>query len=112
LHDFKIASQILESVLMMAEQNRATKVKSVYLTIGPIDFLSDIRPEIIQSSFDLISEGTIAEGAQLEIDEVDLLAAGKKGFVQKKDEMEQYFPFDDGVIVKGILIERENNQPE
>lgn len=111
MHELKMASQILESVISMAEENSASRIKSIYLDIGTVDFISDIKPDNLQESFDLISEGTIADGAKIEINEFDILSSKKGNLIngQKgQNDVEQFFPFGDTVTVKGILIERED----
>lgn len=108
MHELKMAAQILESVISMAEENSASRIKSIYLDVGTVDFISDIRSDNLQESFDLISEGTIADGAKIEINEFDILSSKKGNLINGQSDVEQFFPFGDTVTVKGILIERED----
>ncbi len=59
---------LCEGVLKILEQNACTqgyrRVKTVWLEIG---VLSCVEPEAMRFSFDLVMDGSLAEGATLEI---------------------------------------------
>jgi hydrogenase nickel incorporation protein HypA/HybF len=61
MHELGITQEILEIV---AERAQERKVKRVVLEIGK---LSCVLPDAIRFCFDMCAEGTIAEGAALEI---------------------------------------------
>jgi hydrogenase nickel incorporation protein HypA/HybF len=61
MHELGITQEILDIV---AEQCRGAKVRRVVLEIGK---LSAVLPDAVRFCFDLCSEGTAAEGAELEI---------------------------------------------
>jgi len=61
MHELGLTQEILEIVTQRAQER---KVKRVVLEIGK---LSCVLPEAIRFCFDLCAEGTLAEGAQLEI---------------------------------------------
>jgi len=61
MHELGLTQEILEIVTQRAQERT---VKRVVLEIGK---LSCVLPEAIRFCFDLCAEGTLAEGAQLEI---------------------------------------------
>ncbi len=56
---------LLESVLKVAEKHNAKRVNLVHVVIGELLMLN---PEQLKFCFDVITKGTIAEGAKLEIE--------------------------------------------
>ena len=63
MHELGIAQEVVALVV----ENEARKVTRVMLEIGK---LSAILPDAVRFCFDLCSEGTVVEGAQLDIVEV------------------------------------------
>ena len=61
MHELGIALQIVEAV---SERSRGARVKRVVLELG---VLSAVSPEALLFCFELATEGTLAEGATLEI---------------------------------------------
>src|SRR5947209_17750774 len=61
MHELGITQEILAIV---SEHSRGARVRRVVLEIGK---LSAILPDAVRFCFELCSEGTVAEGAQLEI---------------------------------------------
>lgn len=57
-------NDVLETALRVAEQNGGKKVTQISLKVG---VMSGVMPQFMQSFFDVISKGTIAEGAVLDI---------------------------------------------
>jgi hydrogenase nickel incorporation protein HypA/HybF len=64
MHELGITQEIIEIV---SEFSKGAKVTRVVLEIGK---LSAILPDAVRFCFDLCSEGTVAEGARLEILEI------------------------------------------
>ncbi len=62
MHELSVTESILNIVLRHAEQAQATKIAEIYLVLGD---LSTIVDDSIQFYWDMISEGTLAEGAVL-----------------------------------------------
>jgi hydrogenase nickel incorporation protein HypA/HybF len=75
MHEMSIAQGILEVVQQYARANdhagdaSAPKVKSVRLRIGE---MAGVVPESLRFCFEVASEGTVAQGAELLIDEVPI----------------------------------------
>lgn len=69
MHEFSIASGILENVIKEAEKHHAKKVTGITLQIGR---LSMISPEQLCFALEILSEKTIAEGAKLDIETLPL----------------------------------------
>lgn len=68
MHELGITQNI---VAIVAEHAKGIKVKRVILEIGK---LSAVMPDAIQFCFDICSQGTILQGAILEIREISGLA--------------------------------------
>lgn len=83
MHELSVTKDILETVLNIAEANGATRVASVSLTVGE---MRDIVPELMQRYFAYVCEGTIAEGATLEIQSIPVTLKCK--------QCEHVFPCD------------------
>lgn len=62
MHELAVTESILEIATQTAKEHAATKVTDVYLRLGQ---LSSIVDESVQFYWDIISQGTLAEGAQL-----------------------------------------------
>ena len=63
MHELSITESILQTSLREAEKQHAVKIRRIHLLLGTF---SGIVPECIQMYLDLLSEGTIAEGAKVE----------------------------------------------
>lgn len=72
MHEFSIATSLLEIVSQEALACQGAKVKAVRLKIGT---LSGVVPEALEFAFQVLSEGTVAEGARLVIERVALCIA-------------------------------------
>lgn len=64
MHEFSIATQILESVLEFAQERQAMEVLKVRLEIGE---LMAVEAEQLQFCYDSIKQGTALENSSLEI---------------------------------------------
>ncbi|RLG50592.1 MAG: hydrogenase maturation nickel metallochaperone HypA [Thermoproteota archaeon] len=65
MHEFSVAQAILDVVLRAAHEHGAKRVLEVTLEVGELSFLS---LEQLELSFKVLSEGTIAEGAELKFE--------------------------------------------
>ena len=63
MHELPVAQNILDIALKHADSAQAKKVLAIHITIGQ---LASVVDESIQFYWDMISEETIAQGAQLQ----------------------------------------------
>lgn len=64
MHELGIMNDVLETALRVANENGGKKVTRITLKIG---VMSGVVADYVQSFFDVISKGTIAESAEIEI---------------------------------------------
>jgi len=64
MHELSICRALLQQVNGIAEEHQADEVKVIRLRIGP---LAGIECELLQRAFPLVSHGTAAQFATLEI---------------------------------------------
>jgi len=62
MHELSITQSILEIALRHGKQAHARKITNLHLIIGQ---LSSVVDDSVQFYWDMIAEGTLAEGAQL-----------------------------------------------
>jgi len=62
MHEYAVTQSMLDTVVREAGKSGAKKITEIRLVIGD---LSTILDESVQLYFDLLSEGTIAQGAKL-----------------------------------------------
>jgi hydrogenase nickel incorporation protein HypA/HybF len=74
MHEFSIATSLLEIITHEALPYPGARVKKVTLRIGA---LSGVLPHALRFSFEILSEGTVAEGATLVIEEIPLTLSCK-----------------------------------
>ena len=65
MHELSFAQAILDTVLKIAEEKNAKRVITIHIRLGELLLLN---PEQLKFCFDVVSRGTIAEGAKLEIE--------------------------------------------
>lgn len=70
MHELGITENIVRISVEEAEKNNALKITEIRIKVGRF---SDLVPECIQQYFDVISEGTKAQGAILKIERLPLL---------------------------------------
>jgi len=66
VHEFSIATSLVESLLEIANNQTATKVLSVHLKVGKLRLIS---LEQLRFSYRILSKDTLLENSQLEIEE-------------------------------------------
>jgi hydrogenase nickel incorporation protein HypA/HybF len=84
MHEFSIATSLLEIISQEASAYGGARVKAVNLRIGT---LSGVVPEALEFAFQVLSEGTVAEGARLVIERTALrIACNACGTVSMPDD--------------------------
>ena len=71
MHEMSITESILAVALEEAQKYGDRKIRSLTLRIGK---LRQIVPETLYFCFDVVSQGTPAEGARLDIEEIPVYA--------------------------------------
>lgn len=69
MHEMSILTNVVDTVLAYAAENNASRVIEVSLVVGD---LRDVVDELMESCFQFLSRGTIAEGARLTMTKVPL----------------------------------------
>lgn len=64
MHEMALAESIVGIIEAEAKRQRFTRVKGVWLEIGA---LAAVEPEALRFAFDVVTRGTVAEQALLEI---------------------------------------------
>lgn len=67
MHELAITEGILEAAVPAAKKNGAKKILEIRLRIGE---LSGVFPECVREYFELLSAGTIAEGAEITVERI------------------------------------------
>ncbi len=93
MHEFAMATQIIESVLEEAKRHEAKKVAEVHLVIGKLTFLG---VEQIRFSYGILVKDTIMKDSRLIIKEqdgtIECSSCGFKGAVPIKDDPAYHVP--------------------
>jgi len=87
VHEFGFAMQIFKVVEATARRYNAKRITAVYLEIGELTL---IVPQLLKESFKMATKGSIAEGAELIIEQVPgrirCRDCGKEGTVTLTEE--------------------------
>ncbi|MGK7873138.1 MAG: hydrogenase maturation nickel metallochaperone HypA [Xenococcaceae cyanobacterium] len=70
MHEVSIMEQTLEIALENARNQGAQKIHRLKMRIGA---MSGVVPEALEFAFDVVTQGTIAQGAKLEIETVPVI---------------------------------------
>ncbi len=65
MHENHAVNHIIEQIESMADEKSARKVVGVSVKLGA---LSHVTPEHFREHFELLSKGTVADGAKLNLD--------------------------------------------
>lgn len=75
MHELGLTRAVLQTVNDEVKRVGATKVNTIYLTVG---YARDIVDELFENAFAYLSKGTPAEGAEVVIDRVPLMVRCKE----------------------------------
>jgi len=70
MHELSVCIALLEQVQQIARERDAASVASITLKIGP---LSGVESELLRNAYPLAAAGTVAEHAELIIEEADVI---------------------------------------
>ena len=93
MHEFSMATQLVENVLAEAKRNGAKKVAEVHLVIGKMTFLGKDQ---IRFAYDILKKDTMMKDSELIIEEQDGViqcdSCGFKGPVPIEDDPAYHIP--------------------
>jgi hydrogenase nickel incorporation protein HypA/HybF len=72
MHEISIVQNVLNIALDHAQRQGATKIHRLKLNVGE---LSGIMPESLEFAFSIVSSGTIAQEARLEINSIPVVCS-------------------------------------
>ncbi|MFQ6084030.1 MAG: hydrogenase maturation nickel metallochaperone HypA [Candidatus Aminicenantia bacterium] len=75
MHELSIVTNLFDILKEKAEEQKAKKITKVKLKVGMV---SGVVPELLESAFEIYKKGTIAEQAELEIEEISVKIKCKK----------------------------------
>lgn len=88
MHEMAIVQSIMDIIKEQAKIHKAGKVIGVNLEFG---LLTAVQPQAVQFAFDILSEGTVAEGAELKVKIIPLkVRCSKCGQVETVDRYEPF----------------------
>lgn len=76
MHEISFAQNVLDEILKEAEEHKAKRVNRVEIEMGD---LALITPEELKSALEMIVNGTIAEGMEVEIKKIPVRVRCDKG---------------------------------
>ncbi len=86
MHEFSTAQLIVSTVIRVAEENGAKRVTEINIELGEFTLLN---PEYLKFGLEVASEGTIAEGAKVNVvikpGLIHCLECGYEGEARKED---------------------------
>lgn len=85
MHEMAITQSILDIALSEAEKHQASRVEKIKIRIGEY---SGVVPQLIQEYYNIISEGTLAERAELVLETIPVTVlckdCGKENRIDKR----------------------------
>lgn len=70
MHELAVCQGLMQQVHRVAERERAKRVTSITLQIGP---LSGVEAPLLQEAFPIAAAGSLAEGAELLVERTPIL---------------------------------------
>jgi hydrogenase nickel incorporation protein HypA/HybF len=68
MHEASLMQSAIEQALTVADRAGASRIHGIRLRIG---MWSGVVPEALHLAFEVVSQGTVAEGATLEVEAID-----------------------------------------
>lgn len=85
MHEMAVVQSVLDITLRAAKENEAQRVTKIRIKMGEF---SDVVPQILREYFAIAAQGTLAEGAQLELTRTPLVircrSCGWEGQVERQ----------------------------
>jgi len=72
MHEVGVMQETLDIALRRAAEDGACRIHRLTMRIGP---LSGVVPEALALAFEVVTQGTIAEGATLEVEDVPIICS-------------------------------------
>ena len=85
MHEFSVATDIIENAIEEAKKHNATRIKKITLEIGK---LAMINPDQMKFALELLSGETIAEGADIILKVLPLRVKCAKKHINEIDELD------------------------
>ena len=70
MHELSFVQATLDIALAQAREAGASRIHAVAIRVGP---LAGVVPEALSQAFEIVVEGTLAEGAELRVEEAPLV---------------------------------------
>lgn len=107
MHEAALAESILKIAFDTAEKNHAKKISAVGLKLGD---MAGVEVEALNLSFKVLTENTMAQGAELKINRVPISAkCNKCGKVFEVPHYNFFCPECDGILIlqsgRELLVE-------
>jgi len=106
MHELSIAQGVMKIIQEEVQRHGVSKVTTVHVRVGQ---LSNLVPDALLFAFDAIKEGTVAEGATLDIETVPAIGRCRQCDIEFNVEDMMFFcPQCDGIaaeIVSGKELE-------
>ncbi|MBN1688605.1 MAG: hydrogenase maturation nickel metallochaperone HypA [Candidatus Omnitrophica bacterium] len=87
MHEMSIAQGMIEQIEKIAQDYDAIRVTKVEIETG---ILRQVIADVMQTAFQAVSEGTLAEGSLLELREVPALAECRKCKMSFEPEIDNF----------------------
>lgn len=70
MHELSVCLALIEQVEAIASEHRAVRVERIVVRVGP---LSGVEPALLRNAYPLAAAGTVAEAAELAIEDAPLI---------------------------------------
>lgn len=92
MHEYSIARELIDTLTDQVDEDRLSRTKKIHLELGELRVISR---EALSQAFKIVTEDTILNGAELEFEEVSLVArcqeCGFEGEVNYDDDLSLHF---------------------